>query len=446
MIFLASGEINLILAGLVEYVLSADPDSPLGSLGAQLAENSAEIALESYVQRGTMIFWRIYSYLMGGIILFFMFVFLRQFRVSSRKLWSELMRPILREFGMSLPKKVWRNLSNPKLIFAGIILGISTSIRVIGPAAGGLVAIYLIYIWRHYSVATIIAYFSVGALVTYVSWPFLWQAPFSRFIESLSLTTNFPWEGKVLFDGVLYSSTELPSMYLPTLLLLQFTEPTALLFLGGLIIAIYFAITRRKNIPGTFILLLWFWMPTLYTIITRPTVYDNFRQLLFIVPPIFVFSGIFLDSIYHKLKHKWIFVLIIAGIITPGVYSSVKLHPYEYIYYNRFIGGLEGAIQTYELDYWATSYKEAMEYVNLISKPKARIIVWGAPRIASNYARDDLSIQSFLELAPGNYNQYEYGIISTRLIGDTIAQIEGEDVFRVARENAVFVTVKRISD
>ncbi|MCH7662815.1 MAG: hypothetical protein IH859_02980, partial [Chloroflexi bacterium] len=371
-IFFARDGINLVLSGVIDYVLIVDPATPLGKLAGRVAENSGEIATERYIERGTLIFWQIYSFLIGGIIFSWLFVLMQRFRHTGSELWSGVLQPYLREFDLSLLKKIWGNLSNPKLIFAGIILGICTSIRVIGPAAGGLVAIYLIFQWRHHSVATIIAYFSVGALVTYIFWPFLWEAPFSRFAESMSLMANFPWEGKVLFDGVLYNSTELPGRYLPTLLLLQFTEPTMLLFFGGLIIAIYFAITNRKNPPGLVLLLLWFWTPTLFIIISRPPVYDNFRQFLFIIPPIFVFSGIFLDAIYKKLKHKWMFIIIIAGVITPGVYSSIKLHPYEYIYYNRFVRGLEGAFRNYELDYWATSYKEAMEYVNQISEPNAR--------------------------------------------------------------------------
>ena len=445
-IFLAWEEINLILAASVEYFLSADPGSSLGRLAALLAENSGEISLESYVQKATIIFWRIYSLIIGGIFFIFIFFFLRQFRITRRMLWTLMIQPFLQEFGLSLPRKIYGNLSNPRLILAGFILGICTSIRVIGPAAGGLIAIYLILQRRHNSVATIIAYFTVGALATYFLWPFLWEAPIARFVESLSLMTNFPWKGNVLFGGMLYKSIELPRTYLPTLLLVQFTEPTALLFLGGTSIAIYTAIARRNNIPGIVILLLWFWMPTLYTIIARPLVYDNFRQLLFIVPPIFVFSGIFLDGVYNILKTKWVFIVILAGIIAPGVYSSIKLHPYEYVYYNEYVGGLEGAFRNYELDYWATSYKETMEYVNQISDQNARIFVVGAEIIVRGYARPDLFIQSVGEIGVESLSEFNYGIATTRQNRDARMEFGGEEIYRVERDNALFVILKRFSD
>jgi hypothetical protein len=37
------------------------------------------------------------------------------------------------------------------------------------------------------------------------------------------------------------------------------------------------------------------------------------------------------------------------------------LHPDQYIYYNAFVGGVEGAERKFKLDYWANSYAEAVK-------------------------------------------------------------------------------------
>jgi hypothetical protein len=37
------------------------------------------------------------------------------------------------------------------------------------------------------------------------------------------------------------------------------------------------------------------------------------------------------------------------------------LHPNEYVYYNGFVGGVEGAQGLFKLDYWANSYAEAVD-------------------------------------------------------------------------------------
>jgi hypothetical protein len=50
--------------------------------------------------------------------------------------------------------------------------------------------------------------------------------------------------------------------------------------------------------------------------------------------------------------------LIVAA---EQIVTLVRLHPYEYVYYNHLVGGIRGAAGRYELDYWATSYREAVK-------------------------------------------------------------------------------------
>ena len=38
----------------------------------------------------------------------------------------------------------------------------------------------------------------------------------------------------------------------------------------------------------------------------------------------------------------------------------VMLHPDQYVYYNAFVGGVDGAQRKFKLDYWANSYAEAV--------------------------------------------------------------------------------------
>ncbi|MEK6220725.1 MAG: hypothetical protein N2D54_00575, partial [Chloroflexota bacterium] len=132
--------------------------------------------------------------------------------------------------------------------------------------------------------------------------------------------------------------------------------------------------------------------------------------------------------------------------IFPGVYNIVKLHPYQYVYYNSLTGGVQGAFRRYEMDYWATAYKETMDYVNQNAAPNSKIVVVGAARIASNYARPDLVIDSFFGILPEDMDEYDYGIITTRQNGDLLVQLAGETVFQVGKENAVFAIVRKLSD
>ena len=41
--------------------------------------------------------------------------------------------------------------------------------------------------------------------------------------------------------------------------------------------------------------------------------------------------------------------------------TLVRLHPYEYLFYNSFVGGLEGASRRYATDYWVNIMPAAVQ-------------------------------------------------------------------------------------
>ena len=43
-----------------------------------------------------------------------------------------------------------------------------------------------------------------------------------------------------------------------------------------------------------------------------------------------------------------------------------RLHPYEYLAYNRLAGGVQGAVGRWEQDYWASSLREAVHALNAL--------------------------------------------------------------------------------
>src|SRR5512140_1433505 len=112
-------------------------------------------------------------------------------------------------------------------------------------------------------------------------------------VESVRVMSEYPWNGQVLFDGSMYKSTEIPRSYLPVLLGIQLTEPVWFLFAIGLAVAIYRS--ARKNTASRVLLLLatsWFILPFLGFVITRSPLYDNSRQVFFILPPVFLLAGL----------------------------------------------------------------------------------------------------------------------------------------------------------
>jgi hypothetical protein len=54
----------------------------------------------------------------------------------------------------------------------------------------------------------------------------------------------------------------------------------------------------------------------------------------------------------------------VAGAAALAAADMVRLHPYQYVYFNRLLaGGLASAVDRYETDYWSASYKEGIEWV-----------------------------------------------------------------------------------
>jgi hypothetical protein len=51
-----------------------------------------------------------------------------------------------------------------------------------------------------------------------------------------------------------------------------------------------------------------------------------------------------------------------------------ELHPYEAVYFNSLVGGVDGAEGRYPLDYWGLSYKEGLSY--LLRSTHGRVRLW----------------------------------------------------------------------
>ena len=118
---------------------------------------------------------------------------------------------------------------------AAVLLGLTTSIRVLGPFAGLIVAGYTIWKAGKKAILPLAVYAVVATIAMYLSWPYLWPAPIGHLVESARIMSEYPWRGQVLFNGVMYTSTDIPRSYLPVLLGIQLTEPVWFLFAAGLV-------------------------------------------------------------------------------------------------------------------------------------------------------------------------------------------------------------------
>lgn len=325
-----------------------------------------------------------------------------------------------------------------KILFAvllpAILLGFTTSTRILGPFAGLIVTLYAFRNNGKQSLPALAMYAVTAMIAAYLTWPYLWPNPVMRFYGSLMEMSSYPWGWEVLFNGEKYLANDLPAAYLPVLFAIQLTEPVWVLAMAGWGLAILGVEKKRELLALS---AAWFLIPTILFIGLRIVLYDNFRQVLFVLPPVFLMAGVAFEQIKNV---KWQAALIAISLL-PGVFGIVSLHPYEYIYYNTFIGGVEGVQGRFETDYWLTSYREAAEYVNAVAPPNAVIWVEGPGNLYSIFARTDLKVYSWSrDQSP---DPYDYVVVTTRFNYDQNIYPDAEIVHKIMRDGVVLAVIKK---
>lgn len=277
------------------------------------------------------------------------------------------------------------------LLFGAIALGLSTSIRLAALFAGVLVSLLFLYQLRWRAIGPLTLYWVVALAVTYSSWPAIWGDPLRLFLERVLRTNEFI-DHDVLFLGSRYPANHLPMGYAPTLIALQLTIPSLLLAAFGFAFCSPVARNRGLRSPAFLGILLWLSVPLALAMTGTIPIYNNFRHLLFTVPALVVVAAAGAAWIWEALPSRLGRGLLLIAAFLPGMFSIVTLHPYQYVYFNELAGGVRGASGRFDLDYWCVSMREAVNYVNEIAPPEARVAVWGGLTTAVPFAREDIDL------------------------------------------------------
>jgi len=345
---------------------------------------------------------------------------------------------------------------NRMILLAACFLGITTSIRVLGPLAGLIVFIYFITrILQEQDLRVAVkpwfmfaAYGLIAIIIMFITWPYLWESPISRVIEVLKLMSDNPTTLSVLFAGDVYRAGELPRRYLPFMLATTLTVPVWILFIGGIFISYWKLITehsliKTNKLTTLTLTLLWFILLVAYVLIRRPSMYDGLRHFLFILPPIFIFTGFAFEFLLEHIATSWLRAGIVFILLLPGLTGIFKLHPYEYTYYNSLIGGTSRAFRNYETDYWLTCYKESVEELEESLTEPFELYVHREAYIAAYYANQNTLVHE-LRGAVDQVRSGDYVLVNTRTNEDRRVFKDAEPVLQIGRGDAVFCVIKRI--
>ncbi len=339
---------------------------------------------------------------------------------------------------------------NWKLLAAALCLGIATSIRVLGPLAGFLVIAYALSYGRKELkrfLQPLGTYGSIAIAVMLVTWPYLWENPISRLLETLQFMSDNPTQLAVLFNGEVFRANEMPRRYLPFMLWSTLTEPTWFLFGLGVVMGFWKHLKDRSNkqaLPSLTLTLSWFILLVAYVLIFQPAVYDGLRHFLFILPPVIIFSGFVFEWVISKVVMPiWLRAGVVSLFLLPGILGIIQLHPYEYTYYNATVGGTSGVFRYYETDYWLTCYKEAVEQLDGRLAEAFNLYVLREAYIARYYADPETSVVD-LRGTMDQVKTGDYVLVNTRTNDDRSIFRDAPPVIQVRRGSAIFCEVKRI--
>ncbi|GJQ52093.1 MAG: hypothetical protein HKUEN02_09400 [Anaerolineaceae bacterium] len=354
--------------------------------------------------------------------------------------------------GFELADNIEAGKSNPwKITAAAVCLGIATSIRILGPLAGMLVVAYALIGNRKNLkglLRPLAAYALIAIAVMFVTWPYLWESPFARIFQTLRFMSNNPTQLAVLFNGEIFRANNMPRRYLPFMLWSTLTEPTWLLFAVGAALGFWKLRRKPKEFAALTLTLGWFVALIAYVFIRRPAIYDGARHFLFILPPVFICIGFAFEALLDKFSSAtssafWLRAVLVALAILPGLSGIIRLHPYEYAYYNSFVGGVSGVFRVYETEYWLTCYKEALETLDTNLDQPANVFVPREAYIAAYYAGKNTTVHDTRNTTQRAAHG-DYVLVSTRANGDRSAFRDAPTIIQIRRGNAVFCEVKQV--
>lgn len=430
----------VFISQFVTWLLQTAPESVVGRGRDLFLSQQFEGNPEPYILKAERLVDRFFIGLAGLVLLLMLVKIIQTIQPLKNYLIEQWVRPILQQFR---PRSIAGYLTSISLLGAAIIWGLSISTRVLGLFSGGMVGLYLLFRMKKNAVAPGVVYTIFGLASAYATWPQFWVNGLSIMFSGLKMFSSFFWDNPVLYQGLLYPSSQLPRSYLPFFLVTQFTAPLILLAVLGIGISIFRLRAQSINWPLFIIVVLWLALPLIYVLVTHPKIYNNARQFLFITPPIFILAGIGFEYLWRKYGNQMARGLLALAVLLPGFISLVQLHPYQYIYFNEFVGGVDGAFRKYELDYNSTSATEAIKYLNQIAPKNSTVVFWGIGQEIDYYAREDLEIIKQRDV-DRSISEYDFAIILSQFNADLHNLASRPAIYTVERQGALLAVVKEI--
>ncbi len=256
--------------------------------------------------------------------------------------------------------------------------------------------------------------------LTVLFWPFLWEAPLQNFKMALEHMSRARWTGEILYAGEMVVDNDLPWHYAAGWI--GVTVPVLYLigFLVGTFLTLRQLSRRRWQLYATpaewqdLLFLGLFLAPLVAVVMKNSTLYNAWRQLYFVYPPLLLVAVRGLLALYEwqPRRPQWqrwwprLSYTALGGTFLMVAMQLVKLHPLQTTYFNILAGAhVEGR---FEIDYWVMSYQEGLKWVvahdnraHIIVSAQRQLELEATRKMLPPYDRDRLEVVQ--DTAKSNY-------------------------------------------
>ncbi len=209
----------------------------------------------------------------------------------------------------------------------------------------------------------------VAYSVMLLFWPWAQTDPIENPLRALAFFSHQTFPFYTLFDGQFVPASDLPWTYLPTYIALALPELILVLLFSAPVAAVValwggsFRLSREQAL-SRLVLGIGIVFPVAYAIAIKAVLFDGMRHFIFILPLIAAAAALTADrglDWLSRFRHRRLVWGVLALYGCAHISTMAMLHPDQYVYYNAFVGGVEGAQHKFKLDYWANSYAEAVK-------------------------------------------------------------------------------------
>lgn len=354
-----------------------------------------------------------------------------------------------------LPAPRWRD-----VIGFGLMLGAATGLRAMGLLligyAGLLVLMSVPRPFRFVDGAVFLSKSAlrfapavlIGYLLMIAAWPWAWLAPFNP-LRAIFSFAHFHYEIRTIVAGEVYRMADVPWWYVPFYLLIKVP---LVVYAGALcaLVASVWALARdglsklpRRHVETAFLVFVAVF-PVLCEAIAEGPAFTGMRHFMFVLPPLAVLAGIGFDALLTALSpRRWIAAAAASALMLSFAWNAsvlVRLHPYEYMFYNPLVGGLEGAARQYEMDYWVNMMPEAVralhDYLGLAQEKSQRVYTVGV--CGEKFSFDNYADKR-LQASPG-WLEADFFIAPTQMNCDRL--VDGRVIATIKRFGVPIGVVK----